>query len=96
MGGTRSNFPTKEKIIQPYFVKKGAKKKSRQTTPPSQGSPWLPAQRVQDLAAATAAVMDNSPTATTAAMTPRTLNLVEGEEDEEGDNELGGPSTCCH
>ncbi len=35
VGGTRSNFLTKEKIVRPHFVKKGAKKKSRPTTPPS-------------------------------------------------------------
>jgi hypothetical protein len=96
VGGTRSNFLMKEKIVRPCFVKKGAKKKSRPTTPPSRGNPQLTAQRVQDPAAATAAVMDNGPTATTAATTPRTLNLVEGEEDEEDDNKLGGPSPHCH
>ncbi len=43
VGGTQSNFLTKEKIVRPCFVKKGAKKKSRPTTPPSQGSPRLTA-----------------------------------------------------
>ncbi len=35
VGGTRSNFLMKEKIIRPRFVKNGAKKKSRPTIPPS-------------------------------------------------------------
>jgi hypothetical protein len=95
VGGTRSNFLTKEKTVRPHFVKKGVKKKSRPTTPPSQGSPRLRARRVQDPVAATAAVMDDGPTAMTAATTPRTPNLAEGEEDEEDDNDLGGPSPHC-
>jgi hypothetical protein len=41
VGGARSNLLTKEKIVRPCFVKKGAKKKSRPTNTPSQGSPWL-------------------------------------------------------
>ncbi len=40
-------------------------------------------------------MMDDSPTAMTAATMPRTPNLEEGEEDEEDDNELGGPSPHC-
>jgi hypothetical protein len=35
VGGTQSNFLTKEKIVRPCFVKKGMKKKSRPITPPS-------------------------------------------------------------
>ncbi len=40
-------------------------------------------------------MMDNGPTATAAATTPRTPNLAEGEEDKEDDNKLGGPSPHC-
>ncbi len=40
-------------------------------------------------------MMDDGPTATIAATTPRTPNLAKGEEDEEDDNELSGPSPRC-
>ncbi len=41
-------------------------------------------------------MMDDGPTATAAATMPRTPNLAEGEEVEEDDNKLGGPSPHCH
>ena len=72
VGGTRSNFLTKEKIVRPRFERKGNKTTGRALTPRSRGS--LASPRL----AAAEVVMGSGgeTTTTTAATTPMTPNLT--------------------